>query len=790
MRRRLVWVMAVSAIVLAAMPGVLQPRTVSATTAHPSLLFSSSDVPGLRAKITSGIPAEAWAQLQRKVDSCTDPTSPNYIFTQQQIFYPDGSVFPGWRIYDGFFGQNQVSTYLTDLSMAYVLSGNTKYSDMAIQLMLVEANSNFPAWADSSGTAYELGRGDLSKGMALAWDWTYDQWTDAEKATYIAAINRDVTVLMDCLYPSFAPLGQQGNNWYGVCGGGTGLLLLALQGEPGLTVDTTTLLSNARGRVLPYMQGVFGSNGDGSEGITYAGYGLHNSLPFAFAWKRIQGEDLVAQAPGVSNVPRWLALEQIPGQGSRFLNRNDSNETVTFSEVMPMFFNVRADGLVAWDWDHFYGPDGDDIYGAGAEPVYLAPAPVGDDLCTSLTTDPTRIFNCWNANEAFTILYWQSITPADPSTFGLPSQYYSEHGLVDYRSGWAGGANEVVGSFETRHNGVPGIHSQVDMGQFTLLGYGGQWAVDSGYKGGENNAGASGHNLVTVGCNTNARNGSYDNVQPIAAYGAAPGEVFVRADMRYAYSATPSSVPWAQRSLYFGSGPGEPPVLVVADSINASWTHVNYCWNMHTDARNQLSIVGNNFTAIAPNQAAMVGSVASNGGTPALAPVPYAAGSDPAVHNVLTDVNSLSVTLDHLAVMALEPAFQLNGVSVVASGLAGGNTANVTWSGGHIIVAATDHGTASLDTGSLQLTGEFGKVTVGKGESVLDDGSSLSAGGITYVSVTGGTATVVVSGDTVTASGAAGETYTVYAPQSVTTVQVNGTAVNSCRSGNSLSFPC
>jgi hypothetical protein len=779
-----------AAVLLAPLLAALPVERVAATPpAHPFLLFGAADVPALQAKIASGVPAQAWAALKRKVDAYVTP-GPSYILTQQQIFFPSGSLFPDWRVYDGATAQNQIGSYLMDLSTAYMLSGDTRYSDMAIQVMLAEANSDFPAWYAMDGKSNELGMGDMSKGMAMAWDLTYDRWSAADKATYIAAVNRDAGNIFKCLSPSWAPIGQAGNNWYSVCGGGTGLLLLALEGEPGLTVNTATLLTNAKSRVLPYLQAGFGQGGDGQEGFNYASYGLHNAIPFALAWQRSRAEDLIAQAPGVANVPRWVSLEQIPGRGGRLINRNDSNETLPlWQEVLPMFFAIRPDGLTAWDWDHMFGAHGDDIFGPAAEPAFVAPVVAGDPICTSPVSDPTRVFGCWNSREAFTILYWQGIAPVDPSAFGPPSQSYPERGLVGFRTGWAGGQSEVAGTFEARHNGTPGIHTQQDAGHFTFLGYGGQWAVDSGYAGGQNNAGASGHNLVTISCAQNVRNGSFDNFNAMPTVASGPGQTLARADLRYSFSSTPANIPWAERAVLFTSAADEPPLLAVVDSVNATGTSVQYCWKMHTDSANAVTVINHNFILVAPSGAGVLGSTAGGGVKPNLVATPYAAGNAPAIHTVIED-DITTANYDHIAVLALQPQYQSSPLSNVAYPVAGGNAADITWPGGTITIAATNHGVASLDNGNLQLTGKLGKVRAGKGESVLESGSLLSAGGRTYISVTGGSATVVVGGDQVRVTSSGGLTCQVYAPQAINAVTVNGTAVTPTRVGDDLTFAC
>jgi hypothetical protein len=244
--------------------------------------------------------------------------------------------------------------------------------------------------------------------------------------------------------------------------------------------------------------------------------------------------------------------------------------------------------------------------------------------------------------------------------------------------------------------------------------------------------------------------------------------------------------------VYFGSGAGEPVVMAVADSVNARNASAQYCWKMHTDAANAVGIIGHNFTMVAPSGAAAIGSVASNGGKPQIVATPYPSGSNPALHTVL-QTDTTTDKFEHLAVVALQQEFQWNSLSVVSFGATGGNAANVTWSGGLIAMAAANRGATLVDTGIVKVAGAFGKVTIDKGSSVLERGTLLEASGRTYVSVTGGgVATVVVGGPEVRVTNTSGLplTCSVYAPQVVTSVLVNGTSVVPTRVADTLTFAC
>jgi hypothetical protein len=93
-------------------------------------------------------------------------------------------------------------------------------------------------------------------------------------------------------------------------------------------------------------------------------------------------------------------------------------------------------------------------------------------------------------------------------------------------------------------------------------------------------------------------------------------------------------------------------------------------------------------------------------------------------------------------------------------------------------------------TGQVKTDADIAKFTRDAGETVIQRGTRLSSGRRDYISVSGSAATVTVSGDQVQASGSSENTYRVFAPQTVTSVLVNGAPVATCRDGSYLLLPC
>ncbi|MBW3560949.1 MAG: hypothetical protein KY437_00460 [Actinobacteria bacterium] len=762
---------------LAAESSTFDSGTVAAT--HPRLLFGPEEVEGLRQRVTSGESALAWAKLREKVDSYTTPGHPNYVnpmFVNDPtpVTVREGGLRLGenedWALYDSIFSQNEMRTWLTDLAFASLVAPDDadrrRYGRHAIEL-LVELSDHWPGWNRN-----ELGEGDLTTGVALAFDWTYHLMTAEERNLIVGSLVADLEetnpVAPDGNFPApsvFSCLDrdffydQAWFNWTGVCGGGNGLVLLAIEGEefqragePEEPVpDLEPWMSVARERVFPYFERGFGSQGDGAEGVTYAGYGLHNALPFAFAYERLRGEDPIA-GTGLTELAVWLAFEQQPGRGTRFVPRNDSAESLPpLHEVIPMLFNVRPDGVTAWLYDHTVGPQGDAVF--TSDPVFVADPLTGNQTCTDRVEDPNRFFACWRSAEVFTILYHQApdeLPRTDPSEVADRSRFYPEYGLVNLRTGWEDGTGEVLATFEAKHD-HPGGHFQEDMGSFTLYGYGDRFALDSGY--GSNyscddfvlhtlqgcsrrdarmdNGRAEGHNVPIVGeWRDRGRRTQWEfavgarKQDTIGTYVDSPDRTLVRSDLSMAYDVNddrqPGDVRYAERDLVFSRTPGQPVILAVADRLDLDGTPHDYEWQMHTDGANVVTADGaGGFTIRAPSGGTLTAAVTDAGGARRidLEPWPhvvYTLFDQPLTHTVIVsedDQDQRHVAMEHLAVLALTaPGEDAAGVSTLE--VVGGNVVSVTWEGGEALVASAAYGSFGVSSDRLATDGDVAQVTV------------------------------------------------------------------------------
>jgi hypothetical protein len=270
----------------------------------------------------------------------------------------------------------------------------------------------------------------------------------------------------------------------------------------------------------------------------------------------------------------------------------------------------------------------------------------------------------------------------------------------------------------------------------------------------------------------------------------APAATLIRSNLLNGYGI----VQRARRDLLFSRAPNEPVLVAVTDALQKyASTPVSYQWRLNTHPDNTVMTAGDTFSFHTPSGAALRG-MATAPAPRSVTPTTFTNGFEPAGYHVGVESGDAalqkSTVLDHLAVMTLSPAGAA-APTFTRLTTTGGSAVRVNFAGGSAIVASKTHGASMLASGATVSTnGELAKVTLDRGETTLAAGTTLRAAGRDYVVVTGSAATVVVSGAKVIATGPAGNSYRVYAPQSVASVEVNGAPVASCRVGNELSFPC
>jgi hypothetical protein len=770
-------------------------------TVHPRLLFSAADVPALRARVAAGgVPASAWARLHEQAEGLLVRVTPQAVRESVDQIGPYGL-------------QNEMPTYLLNLGLAYQLSGDVRYGRRVVDLLLALTDANYPYWC----CGQDLGVGDLLYGIGLGFDWSYQLMTPDERHRIVSAMWTPEhesflfgrTLGYNPVNPYSANL--EISNWIGVTAGGAGLALMAIRGEPGIPPDTVrpfdAYLTRAVERTRSFFVHAVDPLGATHEGMTYAFYGLKNSVPFAVAARRDGIGDLIA-GTGLPGVARWAASEQLPGEGQKFVPLNDSQRE-SLAEFEALMFAIAPDnGVAQWLWQRTVGPQGNDYFREPHEPEN-APAECPAQPITALfVCYQDNIARYWTAQYVSTILYYRSPaeTPeVDPATVGPLSVHYAQRGLVDARTGFARGADELISTLEALRDGRG--HFQYDAGNFTIYGMGGRFAIDPGYAcvscGNDlDEAYATAHNVVVVdGARaTQSPNLRYWRGTTIDGFVNTANLSLAHADLRYAYSADPNAgfdPPHAGRDHLLTRTPGRPVIVAVADQLQrdrASTSRHSYTWQMLSDPRNRIETAGSAFTITAPNGSTLVGRTAAGG-----------RGGDPLVQTRTQVLNNPTIDIgssvpvvytttprqrafEHLAVMALTPAGSEPATTRTLR-VTGGDAIGVTWRGGEDVVVRR-HAAAGSVNGPVTTDAEIAKFSRDAGETVIRRGTRLRSDGRDYVRVIGTPATVTASGGEVSATGSSANRYRVFAPHEISSVLVNGAAAPACRAGGYLLFPC
>ncbi|HUQ39851.1 MAG TPA: Ig-like domain-containing protein [Acidimicrobiales bacterium] len=811
----------------AAAPGLPVPPTA----VRPRLLFSPADVAGYRARFADAtqVPGQAMQRVTEKAEHHLLTVFPDVVRAGTTID-PFNITHDAERPYNL---QNEMPTYLIELGFAYQMSGDTpaqrdaRFGRRAIDLVSALGDKNFPYWSWQ-----DLGIGDLDEGLALAVDMTWELMTPIERIKIIG----DIVRMQDHLLkrPLLAPWNAFANNlnnsnWMGVTTGGAGLLLLTLQGLPGVPtswydVDPATPVTyweKALERIADFLHHSVDPAGANEEGLTYAVYGLKNAIPFAKALERAGYGDQFA-GTGLPKLSRWMALEQLPGEGQNYVPLNDSQRTMYGVDVFAQWFAINpADGVGQWLWRRTVGPLGDDYYREPHVPYVLR-----EDKCdrpfelVSLAACDLYQFhgNVWAA------LWYR--TPAetpevDPELVGALSVHHAKRGLVDARTGFSGGTHEAVSTFEARRDGWP--HYQYDLGGFTLYGEGGRWAIDPGYScvackksrdqmnaveraQDEDGAYATFHNVVVIDNDTytqkhgsrfnivNDRSTEADDLKTIDSFVDAPNLSLAHADLRYAYE---FAAPYAGRDHFFSRVPGRPVLLGITDQVKRDAGNHRYRWQMITNNDNQVATSGPRFTITHGwGGATLVGQTAADA-APTADPVVQTdarlfrnpTDDEGKLMPVVFTESAAQPTMEHMAFMALTPAGAPPATTDTIR-VDGGNAIGITWNGVQDVLVRRVVGAAAV-TGVIATDADVAKFTREGAETVARAATQLTAYGRDYVRVTGTRATVTVSGGRIAATGGAPTNrYVVFAPGEAQSVTVDGAPVYSCRSGDYVAFPC
>jgi hypothetical protein len=193
------------------------------------------------------------------------------------------------------------------LAMAYHLTGESKYVRRCEKEMIAAAK--FEDW----NPRHFLDVAEMTFGLAIGYDWLYDQLEEDSRSDIRNAIVRKGVILpFETRHNGWV---RSGNNWGQVCHGGlTAGALAVLEHEPELAAKT---VHNALQNVTRSMT-AFTPNGSYPEGPGYWSYGTTYNILLIGVLESVLGSDFgLSKAPGFIDTGQYLHLVTGPS-GSTF----------------------------------------------------------------------------------------------------------------------------------------------------------------------------------------------------------------------------------------------------------------------------------------------------------------------------------------------------------------------------------------------------------------------------------------------------------------------------------------
>ena len=410
-------------------------------TAHPYILYSEDDIPTLKEKVGSGLSKKAYERVMT--------TAENYL--KKSISVNSSS--------SGIIGR-QLQSYVTYLSMAGMLSGESKYIEKAISLAVSAAEQgNVDRYL---GINDALCVGDFGHAYALAYDWLYQDLTDDQRSI----LKSELEEIGGWIYENSEKIDTWGSqldrrkawNWNAVTHGALGLISLSLGDKP-------QWLALAIRRTTDYYDFAVDDTGAAMEGLHYIGYALNSLAPFDGAIYKLTDIEMMDDYPEMQSMPTWSMLYMTLPQGGRQAAIGQANEMGNYSAP---YYIINRYSLAEelWGFENTYSLSEDGQFGAEYEG------------------------NGWSC-PAIILFEDQGLTPQAPTGDSVALTQEFAKGLVISRDSWESDAAMLT---FTCGVGFAGCWNHPDDNSFTFSARGDAFVIDLG----SGHLSSAEHNVVQI----------------------------------------------------------------------------------------------------------------------------------------------------------------------------------------------------------------------------------------------------------------------------------------------------
>ncbi len=244
---------------------------------HPRLLFGAGDVAAIRQRAKDPVLQPFVKRLIERAE--WQLHAPSIIPSITRRGEPDP---PGEQkgIASARALQGRVLTYC----MAFTLTGDRRYRDAAVS-ELRHAIEDWRIWVDTAhAPPYDLMNGELCLTFGIAYDWLYQDLSEAERTTLRRGVERrGLQAYLDAAnQPKRPSYFTAQHNWNPVCNGGAAVLALALEGESDLSEAAIKIAVPGMDHYWAHL----GEDGGWDEGTGYWTYGHRYAFIAAEALRR------------------------------------------------------------------------------------------------------------------------------------------------------------------------------------------------------------------------------------------------------------------------------------------------------------------------------------------------------------------------------------------------------------------------------------------------------------------------------------------------------------------------
>ncbi len=321
------------------------------------------------------------------------------------------------------------------LMFVHLLEGGDVYVDRV--WAEIEAACQFKDWNPS----HFLDTAEMTYAVAIAYDWLFDKWSDAQKRVMQKAI------VQKGLVPGMQTYGgllgmknwhQTQNNWNQVCNGGLGMGALAIADEE---PDIASDILEEGIKSIPLPMSHYAPDGAGTEGATYWDYGSRFNILYISALETALGTDFgLSQVPGFKESGQY----QMYISGASCLPY-DFADCGWHRMSAPMHFWMgKKFGMPAYSWFRYRELMRPDQF----------------------------------ANVLDFLWFDESGKDFDPSILVL-DKYFRGAEVASLRSSWTDEKALSVG-LQAGNNANLMMHRHVDLGTFILEALGERWIIESG----------------------------------------------------------------------------------------------------------------------------------------------------------------------------------------------------------------------------------------------------------------------------------------------------------------------